>query len=132
HARGPGGRRAHLRADAGDAARVRDPARGAVDRLRRADGVGGFLPAARHCAGRSESLAAAPRQRRGYRAGRAMTAAALLTVNGLTIRFGGLTAIEDLSLEVREGEVLALIGPNGAGKTSAFNAITGYLAPNGG
>ena len=61
-----------------------------------------------------------------------MTAAALLTVNGLTIRFGGLTAIEDLSLEVREGEVLALIGPNGAGKTSAFNAITGYLAPSGG
>ena len=61
-----------------------------------------------------------------------MTAAALLTVNGLTIRFGGLTSIEDLSLEVRVGEVLALIGPNGAGKTSAFNAITGYLAPSGG
>jgi branched-chain amino acid transport system ATP-binding protein len=54
-----------------------------------------------------------------------MTAAALLTVSALTIRFGGLTAIEDLSLEVREGEVLALIGPNGAGKTSAFKAITG-------
>jgi len=61
-----------------------------------------------------------------------MTAAALLTVQGLTIRFGGLTAIEDLSLDVREGEVLALIGPNGAGKTSAFNAITGYLAPSAG
>ena len=61
-----------------------------------------------------------------------MTAAPLLTVSALTIRFGGLTAIEDLSLEVREGEVLALIGPNGAGKTSAFNAITGYLAPSGG
>jgi len=61
-----------------------------------------------------------------------MTAAALLTVQGLTIRFGGLTAIEDLSLEVREGEVLALIGPNGAGKTSAFNAITGYHAPSAG
>ena len=61
-----------------------------------------------------------------------MTAAALLAVNGLAVHFGGLTAIEDLSLEVREGEVLALIGPNGAGKTSAFNAITGYLAPSGG
>ncbi|MBI1990778.1 MAG: ABC transporter ATP-binding protein [Betaproteobacteria bacterium] len=61
-----------------------------------------------------------------------MTAAALLAVNGLAVRFGGLTAIEDLSLEVREGEVFALIGPNGAGKTSAFNAITGYLAPSGG
>lgn len=61
-----------------------------------------------------------------------MTAAALLAVNGLAVHFGGLTAIEDLSLEVREGEVLALIGPNGAGKTSAFNAITGYLAPSAG
>ena len=59
-----------------------------------------------------------------------MTAAAVLAVNGLAVHFGGLTAIEDLSLEVREGEVLALIGPNGAGKTSAFNAITGYLAPS--
>ena len=61
-----------------------------------------------------------------------MTAAPLLAVNGLAVRFGGLTAIQDLSLEVSEGEVLALIGPNGAGKTSAFNAITGYLAPSGG
>ena len=61
-----------------------------------------------------------------------MTDAALLTVSRLTIKFGGLTAIEDLSLTVRAGEVLALIGPNGAGKTSAFNAITGYLAPSGG
>lgn len=61
-----------------------------------------------------------------------MTAAVLLAVNGLAVRFGGLTAIEDLSFEVKEDEVLALIGPNGAGKTSAFNAITGYLAPTGG
>src|SRR3954464_2168145 len=61
-----------------------------------------------------------------------MTTSALLTVQGLTIRFGGLTAIENLSLEVREAEVLALIGPNGAGKTSAFNAITGYLVPTAG
>ena len=61
-----------------------------------------------------------------------MTAAALLTVDRLAVHFGGLTAIEDLSLEVMEREILALIGPNGAGKTSAFNAITGYLAPSGG
>ena len=61
-----------------------------------------------------------------------MTAAALLAVRGLAVRFGGVTAIEDLTFEVTEGEVLALIGPNGAGKTSAFNAITGYLAPSGG
>jgi branched-chain amino acid transport system ATP-binding protein len=61
-----------------------------------------------------------------------MTAGALLAVDRLAIRFGGLAAIEDLSLEVREGEVLSLIGPNGAGKTTAFNAITGYLAPSAG
>jgi branched-chain amino acid transport system ATP-binding protein len=61
-----------------------------------------------------------------------MMAAALLAVRGLAVRFGGLTAIEDLGFEVKAGEVLALIGPNGAGKTSAFNAITGYLAPSGG
>jgi branched-chain amino acid transport system ATP-binding protein len=54
---------------------------------------------------------------------------ALLTVKDLSVRFGGLLAIEKLTLEAREGEVLSLIGPNGAGKTTAFNAITGYLAP---
>jgi len=62
-------------------------------------------------------------------AARATERDACLIVEGLSIRFGGLLAIDNLSLEVREGEVLALIGPNGAGKTTAFNAITGYLAP---
>ena len=57
---------------------------------------------------------------------------ALLAVNNLSLRFGGLLAIESLSLEVCEGEVLSLIGPNGAGKTTAFNAISGYLRPSGG
>jgi branched-chain amino acid transport system ATP-binding protein len=56
----------------------------------------------------------------------------LLTVKNLSVRFGGLMAIQDLSFEVREGEVLSLIGPNGAGKTTAFNAITGYLPPTSG
>ncbi|MBV9970772.1 MAG: ATP-binding cassette domain-containing protein, partial [Xanthobacteraceae bacterium] len=55
-----------------------------------------------------------------------------LTVDRLSIRFGGLTAIEDATFEVRDGEVLSLIGPNGAGKTSLFNAITGYLRAAGG
>ncbi len=56
-------------------------------------------------------------------------AAVALRVQGLSVRFGGLIAIEDMTLDVREGEVVSLIGPNGAGKTSAFNAITGYLPP---
>jgi branched-chain amino acid transport system ATP-binding protein len=52
-----------------------------------------------------------------------------LSVSGLTVHFGGLVAVEDMTFEVREGEVVSLIGPNGAGKTTAFNAITGYLPP---
>ena len=56
----------------------------------------------------------------------------VLTVEDLSIRFGGLLAVEAMSFEVRDGEVLSLIGPNGAGKTTAFNAITGYIEPSGG
>lgn len=55
-----------------------------------------------------------------------------LDVRGLSIRFGGLLAVENATFCVYENEVLSLIGPNGAGKTSAFNAITGYIAPAGG
>jgi branched-chain amino acid transport system ATP-binding protein len=55
-----------------------------------------------------------------------------LAVDALTIRFGGLTAVDGATFEVRRGEVLSLIGPNGAGKTTAFNAITGYVEPAGG
>ena len=56
----------------------------------------------------------------------------LLSVRNLSVRFGGLLAIADLTFDVAEGEVLSLIGPNGAGKTTAFNAITGYLPPTSG
>ncbi len=53
----------------------------------------------------------------------------LLSANGLVRRFGGLTAINDVSLHVNSGEILGVIGPNGAGKTTLFNLISGFLAP---
>jgi branched-chain amino acid transport system ATP-binding protein len=56
----------------------------------------------------------------------------MLEVRNLSVGFGGLLALDRVSFEVREGEVLSLIGPNGAGKTTAFNAVSGYLAPSGG
>lgn len=52
---------------------------------------------------------------------------ALLDMKGLCRAFGGLLAVCDLSIQVREGEITALIGPNGAGKTTAFNLVTGLL-----
>jgi branched-chain amino acid transport system ATP-binding protein len=55
-----------------------------------------------------------------------------LTVEGLTKRFGGFTALQDVSFEVREGEILGLIGPNGSGKTTMFNCISGAFPPTGG
>ena len=55
-----------------------------------------------------------------------------LAVENLTLRFGGLTAIHDLSFSVAQGEVFAIIGPNGAGKTSVFNVITRVFTPSSG
>jgi ABC-type branched-subunit amino acid transport system ATPase component len=53
----------------------------------------------------------------------------LLEIDNLTMRFGGLTAINRLDLRVEQGEILSVIGPNGAGKTTVFNAITGLYEP---
>lgn len=54
---------------------------------------------------------------------------ALLQVEGLTVEFGGLAALDDVTFEINRGEILGLIGPNGAGKTTCFNAITGVYTP---
>ena len=117
-----------------------DQARGAVGDLRRADDAGRLLPARGHRAGRAPLVAgrasahlptarrpmrkteaaamSKPRRRRARRRGPVRSVSAACT------------AVEGMTFEVREGEVLSLIGPNGAGKTSAFNAITGYVEPS--
>ena len=56
----------------------------------------------------------------------------ILRVENVTMQFGGVVAVDNLSLEVNEGEIVALIGPNGAGKTTAFNCITGVYEPTNG
>ena len=53
----------------------------------------------------------------------------ILKTNAVTMQFGGVTAVNNLELEINEHEIVALIGPNGAGKTTAFNMITGVYTP---
>ena len=56
----------------------------------------------------------------------------VLEVNGMTKRFGGITAVNDVTFTLHEGEILGLIGPNGAGKTTIFDILSGLLPPDGG
>ncbi len=56
----------------------------------------------------------------------------MLEVEGLTKRFGGLVANDDVSFQVKEGEILGLIGPNGAGKSTLFDLLTGFYTPDAG
>ena len=56
----------------------------------------------------------------------------LLQTTDLTVKFGGLTALDSVTFDIRRGEILGLIGPNGAGKTTCFNAITGVYRPSSG
>ncbi|GAA1970171.1 ABC transporter ATP-binding protein [Catenulispora subtropica] len=62
-------------------------------------------------------------------AGTATGGEPVLRAQGVTLRFGGLTSLDQVSLELRRGEILAVIGPNGAGKTSLFNCLTGVYLP---
>ena len=56
----------------------------------------------------------------------------ILSMHHITMQFGGVVAVNDLSLKIDEGEIVALIGPNGAGKTTAFNCVTGIYEPTNG
>ncbi len=61
-----------------------------------------------------------------------MSASPFLEIQGITKRFGGLLANDDISFTVDEGEIVSVIGPNGAGKSTLFNCITGFYPPNAG
>lgn len=56
----------------------------------------------------------------------------LLEVRNLTKRFGGLTAVHDISFDIEQGKIVSLIGPNGAGKTTTFSMLTGLVKPSSG
>ena len=56
----------------------------------------------------------------------------MLSTDKVVMKFGGLTAVSDLDIEIKKNEIVGLIGPNGAGKTTAFNVITGMYSPTGG
>ena len=56
----------------------------------------------------------------------------MLTVDGLVKRFGGFTAVNNVSFKVEQGEILGLIGPNGSGKSTIFNVLSGTLLPSAG
>ena len=58
------------------------------------------------------------------------TSEILLLVQGVSLAFGGVKALRDVSFDIRKGEIRAIIGPNGAGKTSMLNVINGFYHPN--
>ncbi len=95
---------------------------------RRPDGADDDLASAGASA--NDARAVEAEKRSGER--RAGMSQPLLSVSGLMMRFGGLLAVNNVSLELREREIVSLIGPNGAGKTTVFNCLTGFYKPTGG
>ncbi|MBN1628729.1 MAG: ATP-binding cassette domain-containing protein, partial [Thermoleophilia bacterium] len=83
----------------------------------------GVSPAVQAPEGTEATVAAAPAEHQERRTA-AATGAPLLQIENLAVHFGGLKAVDEVSLQVREGEIVALIGPNGAGKTTLFNAVS--------
>ena len=59
-----------------------------------------------------------------------MSPMSLLSIEGVTRQFGGLTAVDKVSFDIEPGKVSAIIGPNGAGKTTLFNLISGFMPPS--
>jgi branched-chain amino acid transport system ATP-binding protein len=57
---------------------------------------------------------------------------AALSIEGVTVRFGGITALDGVAMQIRPGEIVGLLGPNGAGKTTLFNAVSGFIKPESG
>ena len=72
------------------------------------------------------------RPQRSRRVGDDMSTQSLLSISSLTVKFGGLTALDDVYLNLESNQVVGLIGPNGAGKTTLFNAICGIVKPTSG
>ena len=81
--------------------------------------------------GASGDIPADPQHRRRARPGSFDDAPVVLEVEGLTVRFGGLNAVDNVSLRIREGQIVGLIGPNGAGKTTFVDALTGFVPSRG-